>query len=501
MLYEHRHQIIDIKDQLEQLVEKQANSVESLAIEQKKISREIQSELDLAKEHIRDMVVAGDDANYAKIGELIQEAGATYNFPKMIQDWQESDDKNRAARQELVSQHGRRSEVTARIQKLEAEISETDEALSEMQPEIEAFEETTTKIEAHNKKYPKLPIEEGMHDNYEKFGFWRWVGYVTLVNRAPHSAYKALGDYTENYGDYYKDSRDIATLRKNEDVRSSELEAMTSQLNAEKAIMANMDALDSSYKGPDGIAAKISKRVYDFMRTDDDYADILYDKSGLDSARQASLRIAKAEAMSVLKDRLDPFLSNAEETLEELKQGLRSIPEIPADVEDKHVDFDLDNLVRDVTRGAANTRKIVLSAQKSRIDMDEFVPTEDQDFAAVKIALAGKKDRGYLDNAVSVNFVNLGRNIGHVVSEYRAEQRLIEQERIAAAQARADRLRESREISASFRERRIERSAKTAFTPAANRVTNNHAAGKRERTRITSVQAGTSGISGNRRRR
>lgn len=493
MFFGSGYRIQEIKNTLEELTETQRNSVRNLRAEIEKIDNEASAQIRMAREHISDMVILGDDANYAQLGVLIREAGASYNFPELIAQWREEDKDNRAEHESLVQQHGTQSEVRQRIAGLKADISIVTEALSEMNPEIEAFDEATDKIAAHNQKYPKLEISEGMHDNYENWNFLRWLGYYTFIYRAPHSAYLAIGDYTKQYGDYYEDARDVSKLRANAAAREGELAELNTKHDAESAIDDRMSTLNRLFRGPGGIAGEIRQRIYDFMRTDDDYADILYDKSGNDAAKSAALCLAKADALKALKETMTPFLNNARETARDLDQPMNTLNRVPYAVQNDRVSFDLDTLVSDVRNASRQTRDVEHSAQAARIDMDEFKPSRQQDYASIKRDLAGQAQRGYFDNHLSLNFVSLERAVRRAVDEYEEEQRRIREAERRAEEARREALRESFEAAAKVRARR-ERSAST-------RMSQSSIGGGRTRTRTTSVSAGTSGISGSRRRR
>lgn len=488
MFFGYGPQIDEIEDALKELKSNQESEITALETEIQQIKKAADEQLRQAKSHIRDMVILGDDENYAKLGKTIREAGATYNFPELIAGWRDEDTANRAEKEKLVQTHGSQADVRARMAALKGEIDVINEALGEMGPEIEAFDEATGKIAAHNEKYPKLAISEGMHDSYEDFSFWRWLGYYTFINRAPHSAYLAIGDYTAQYGDYYEDARDIAKLRANESEQQQVLADLTEKFNAESAIDNHMSHLDRAYKGPEGIGREIRERILNFMRTDDDYADILFDRSKMPAARAAALCLAKIDVLEKLHRTVAPYLKNAKETRDDLESPLRKINSVPFAVENDRVDFDLDRLVREVSNAADETNQAQQDAEKARLEIIGFEPRGHETYHDVKRALDKALDMGYHDNALSLNFIDLNNKIGRAVDRYEDEQRRKREAERAAAQARREALRDSFDTASKVRTRRESRS----FAPAAT---------TRTRTRTTSVSAGTKGISGSRGRR
>lgn len=476
--------IRSIHTNLEALIEDQGVIVKSLSAEVAKINTAAQEKLNEARRLVREMIPTGDDAVYAEITDTVRQAGAQYDFPAMVAAWREEDTKNRDEKAALIAQRGTRAQVASKEAVVREELSVMTEALGDIGPEITMFDETTAKIEQHNQKYPKVQITEGSHDDYENWKFWRWVGYYTFINRAPHHAYLTIGDYTKKYGDYYEDARDIAKLRENQERLNTEAAAKQAELATITGIGQRMDTLDSTYRGPEKIADEVRSRVYDFLLKDDDFTDILFDKSGSAVGRAAALCVAQAQALGSLKTQFSVYHKHAVNTRESLNAPMDVLSGALYNVGSNSIWYDLSETERALDIAGKRSREAVREGQAIREAITAYTPVTGYSYRASLSDLVGKTAMTTQSNAQSFDFSGLERKVREEVREYEEEQERQRRAREAAAAAAAAAARAAQREANEAAERLRSRRASTTFNNAGSP------------SRSTSVSMGSTGLSG-----
>ncbi len=496
--------IRSLHNSLENLIEGQAATVKTLSAEMAKLSSAAHDKLTEARENIKTLIPADDDATFAQIGALVQQAGGKYDFPAMVATWRAEDAQNRAENKDLIAQWGDRKVVAQKTAVAQEELGIITEALGHVAPEIDAFDETTNRIAAHNAKYPKLQISEGPHDNYEEWRFWRWVGYYTFINRAPHHAYLAIGDYTKKYGDYYEDAADIAKLRENQEKLTVQQAEKQTELATITAIGERMDTLERTFKGPLGIVSEIRSRVYNFLTSDDDFTDILYNGQSHPAARQAALCVGQSQTLEMVKANLSHYHQHAANTLTSLKAPMDTLQSALHNVGSETVWFDIAQIENNLDAAARLSRQAAREAQNRREEIITFTPEAQETYRATLGRLIAKTPLETEQNGLSFDFSSLERKVRDAVEEYEAEQRRQREAREAAARALREQQRAAREAADRMRERRETRTSSITFNNSASRSSSSSVSrgssglGSRS-TPSTSVSSGTRGLSGRRR--
>lgn len=476
--------IRSIHTTLEALIEDQTVIVKSLSAEMAKVNTAAQEKLNEARRYVKEMIPTGNDAVYAEITDAVRQAGAQYDFPSMVAAWREEDVKNRDEKAALIAQWGTRAQVASKEAVAREELGIMTEALGDIAPEITMFDATTAKIEQHNQKYPKVQITEASHDDYEDWRFWRWVGYYTFINRAPHHAYLTIGDYTKKYGDYYEDARDIAKLRENQERLTNEAAAKKTELDTITGIGNRMDTLDATYRGPEKIADEVRSRVYDFLLKDDDFTDILFDRSGSTIGRAAALCVAQAQALGSLKNQLAVYHKHAVNTKDSLNAPMDVLSGALFNVGSNTIWYDLTEVENALATVGKRSRDAVREAQSIREEITGYTPVSGYTYRAALSDLVGKTAMTTHSNAQSFDFSGLERKVREEIREYEEEQERQRRAREAAAAAAAAAARAAQREAAEAAERIRSRHTTTTFNNAGSP------------SRSTGVSMGTTGLSG-----
>ena len=307
------------------------SEIQSIRAEKGVTSRELEAA-------VKALVPAGDMQRYQELTKASQEAGATFDCAALVEEWAQKDEENRQERAALEGRWGTRHDVEQTEAVRKEQLAAVTQALDETVTEIDAFDETTAKIEAHNTKYPKSAITEENHDGYETTSLWKRIGYYLWFNRGPHDAYLAIGEYTKEFDvDYYEQANEIKAMRDNRPVLEQKKADAQASYDEIDTVGKRMDELDNSYRGPDGIARGIRSMISDFLVQDDDFAIILNDHLKVREATDAALCVAKIRVFEDMANKLVRPYKNAKGTLGDLSEPLKTLgPETGEYLADLH---------------------------------------------------------------------------------------------------------------------------------------------------------------------
>ena len=463
-----------IHSDLNALIEIQESVINAFSSEMHKIQADKNSALQEIQKHVKDLLPAGNDDRYAELTRAIQEAGGNYDFTKTVSEWTVQDSKNRDERASIESRWGTRHEVENAYATRKAQLNTTQNALSQTSSGIESFDETTQKIEDHNKKYPDAQITEENHDGYESTNMWRWLGYYTFINRGPHHAYLAIGDYTKQHGDYYEIANDVAKMRNDQKLLESKQELELKAYNEVSAVVQRMNQLDNSYRGPEGIARDIRKIVADFLTKDDDFAAILFDKVGIPEATKAGLEVAKIRTLDVLKEDLNRHFKNAKATKDDLERSMSVINDALGRVGNESIYFDISHVESRVNEAARLSRACINESQRAREAIEKYSPTSQTRYYDAERILRTAAQLNVRGNNLDLDFSDLERKVRNEVNDYEAEQARLRAIAAAAAEAERLRLQEAAERAERARTRAESQSSiNSSFTSSSGGFTEN----------------------------
>lgn len=410
------------------------------------------------------LVITGNNDRYAELSHAAQSASKKYDFTATVQEWTRQDTANRAEKAGLEKEWGSKSAVQQKSSTLGAAIGEIATALSHISPELDKFDHTMKAIDGHNAKYPKSPITEANHDDFEKFKFGRWCMWVLKFgNHAPQKAYKIISAYDKLYGDLYEDARTVETHRANEKRLEAEQAEKQAAKNELDGVARHMNTLDSAYRGPEGIAQSIRGTVASLILNDVGFAQALLNDVKTPEAVTAVTAGAKARNLAELEASLTAPYKHADATLDALRDPISELSRGNNVVGSDTVRFDMDGLENSVAQAAKLTRSVALSAAASVEAVGQYRAPEGASLATIEKTLSGFTTINIPNNRLDLDFYSLKSSVNGAVRAYEAEQERLEQIRIAAALE----LDRQRRAAAAEREAAEER-RREASTPTFN---------------------------------
>lgn len=455
-------------------------NISSLVQEQERVVSSLGSEIshvetarDAAKQAVatatKALVVTGDDERYAALTRALQAAGGKYNFTATVQDWTKQDAVNRQEKAELETKWGSLKDVSQKSSALGNEISEIAIALNQISPELEKFDHTIRAIDTHNKKYPKAPITEENHDDFEKFKFGRWCMHVvTFGHHAPYKAYQIISAYDKEYGDLYEDAKSVAANRENErQLKETKSTKQVSKGDLDRVVQ-RINTLDNSYRGPEGIARSIRGTVSEQVMSNKAFSQALLNEVTVAAALDAVVAGAQFRSYALLDSTLATPYNYATATLESLQDPLDELSRANNVVGDESVHFDVSGLEGQLDNAARMTRNIILSAATAREAMAHYHAAEDASLATIEQDLARLANIETPNNRLEFDFYSLKNAVNNEVRAYEAEQERLEQIRLAAIAAAEE--QRQRELAAARRAAAEEEERIAATSRSSNEI-------------------------------
>lgn len=445
--------IRDVHAELNQLVGVQSAAVDSLASAVKNIQTDRSSAQRLLKSGVNALVIADDAGRYSALTRAAEGTGT--NFDQIVADWTQQDIDNRKERQDLGEKWGSRQDVAGKEHEFKSNVDLHDEALQKVSPEIRQFDETTSAIRAHNEKYAKRPsaqITRENHDGFETLGgglkgikgffkaTWRLmqaaVGFL-----GPWRAYRIMSKYNKQYGDYFEDAADIASLRENEKKLKADRADLYAQYSHYHGIGSRMDTLDGSYKGPEGIARGVRQIAESLAWKSDKFVDGLLTEIPGAAAQATALGKAKEAVLEVLESKTAKQLSAAEATYNKLKETAKYVGNALDTVGGEYINYSLENVKTEVATASRLSRSNAATANTASDSIDEYTAPANASRLQMVDAVATFGTVRLGDNELQISFTNLRNAVDTKVEEYEAEQRRLaaiaaEKARKAAEEAR-----------------------------------------------------------------
>lgn len=388
----------------------------------------------LLKGAVEKLVPADDDARYAELTTVLSGFGSDFDFTARVKQWRAEDKDNRAEYRNLEGRWGKRDNLKHETNAVKEELELAKTALASITPQIQKFDETTKKIQQHNENYPKSQITEESHDSYEKFGFWRFMGWLTFINRGPHKAYQVINDYTKKYGDFYEDARDIHYLRADEKAlldKSAQQQQNHAELNG---ALQRMDALNAGLHGPEKMAANIRTLIAKTLVEKPAAAAALMNALPEDAnVATAVSEATKIYAYSALSSALYLKQSAAKSAHSDLVDGAQDITYALGTVGQRIVQFDTHTLDDIFNRSARTSKEVARTITIASDTLEEYKAKPGTTYNALfdhitSVAQEAASWANSRDNKLEVDFGRLKSQVRHHINVYNEEQRLIEQE-------------------------------------------------------------------------
>ena len=400
----------DIADEVAELIRKQTGIVESLETTLKKIENELEVSRNEIWTSIEKTVRAGDSRRYEELAAAAKKAGAEFDCAKIARDWTIEDNANRDEKKRQVQAWGERNDQVARSASESQTLAVMKEALGAVAGQIAAFDSQKDVILAHNAKYPEHEITLEKKDNFaqgssvgQKFKFYTGLG------SGQHSAKIALDTFEENTGHNYFDYVEaVNQLRTVHDELEAKVKEQADASRKATEAKDKVEQLDLDYKGPEGIAHKIRKMIFDFTMEDDKFAASLYDNTASENAHDAAIGIAKHRVFAVLKQSVEQQADFAEQTLDALEVPVGMLEDAKGDLSGRLIDYDCKSIVEAVTASVEIARSAIRKAEATIRKVETFTPTDGKDFAAMQDTLKVLSRLELSGSALAVDFGALG---------------------------------------------------------------------------------------------
>jgi hypothetical protein len=274
------------------------------------------------------------------------------------------------------------------------------------------------------------------------------VGWPFGAWGGEYNAYRVINGYTKQYGDYYESATIIAKQRKNEEKLEGDKADKTNTYNELSGICNRMDHLDSSYKGPNGIAEGIRSAIIAALGGNRGLGQSLINETKTVEATNATLGLEKLLA-------LEPVGKIAAGQLEQAKATLRDLVDVQEDLQgavdrvgSQTVNYDLDTLSRKVGAAAKTSRRTASAVSEASDAIDAYQVQQGATQSGMADALKSKGAVEYTSNALSLDFGGLKTAVYHEVKEYEAEQERLRQ--IELARQRAAEAKRQAELQETF---------------------------------------------------
>lgn len=439
--------IRNIQSTLSSLVDAQSAAVSTLSSALENVRTDKNTADRSLQSNVQALVIVDDKERYAALTQASQSAGAGkgHDYTQIVADWTQQDFQNRKERKELDEKWESRQVVALAAAELKEEIDIVRSALGDIRPEIDAFDETTTKIKEHNERYkdnPKAVITEENHDGFEKFRllpFVKWlVGWPFGKWGGEHNAYRAIGKYTKQYGDYYEKATLISSMRKNEE--KLEVDRQKKQVRYEElsAVVNRMDTLDRSYRGSEGIAKGIRSLVKSLLNESALFGSSLISSVKGEAAQDAALAAAKIRKLGKIEDVAEEQLSNARKTLEQVKDPAEYLEGALYKVGGKNIFFDTNGAETSIGSAVRKSRNSAREINGASDGIDGYSATRGEGLAAMEKDLDRLGNIKVESNKLSLDFSGLKISVKSAVDAYDREQAEIARLAREAAKRAAD---------------------------------------------------------------
>lgn len=439
--------IRNIQSTLSSLVDAQTAAVSTLSSALKNVRTDKNTAERSLQSNVQALVIVGDKERYDALTKASQDAGAGkgHDYTQVVADWTQQDAQNRRERKELDEKWESRQTVALAAAELKEEIDIVRSALGDIRPEIDAFDETTAKIKEHNERYkgnPKAIITEENHDGFEKFRllpFVKWlVGWPFGKWGGEHNAYRAIGKYTKQYGDYYEKATLISSMRKNEE--KLEVDRQKKQVRYEElsAVVNRMDTLDRSHRGSEGIASGVRSLVKSLLNESALFGSSLINSVKGEAAQGAALAAAKIRRLNKIEDVAKVQLSNAEKTLEQVKDPSEYLSGVLHKVGGKTLYFDTSGVEISIGSAVRKSRNAAREINSASDGIDDYTATRGDGLAAMEKDLERLGDIEVESNKLSLDFSPLKDSVKSAVDAYDREQAEIARLAREAAKKAAD---------------------------------------------------------------
>lgn len=405
----------------------------------------------LLKSAVDRLVPTDNDARYAELSAALSGFGPEFDFTARVKQWRAMDKDNRTEYRNLEGRWGQHERLKIETGALREELEDAKTALERITPQIHKFDETTKKIQEHNAAYPKAQITEENHDGYEKFGFWRFMGWLTFLNRGPHKAYQVINDYTKKYGDFYEDARDIHHLRDEEKTLLDKTARQEKDHAAHSGALQQMDRLNASLRGPEKMAADIRAVIVKMVVEKPAFADALLSAMPQDdNAVTAVTEATKIYAYGALSSALYLKQSAAKSAHGALVSGAEDITYALGKVSGKIVQFDTHSLDEVFNKSARTSKEVARTITIASDSLEEYKAKPGTAYNALfdhitGIAQEAASWANNRDNKLHLDFSSLQSQVRRHVNVYNEEQRLreLELQRERRHQQELQRLRNS----------------------------------------------------------
>lgn len=435
--------IREIQEKLQELASAQASAVQSLQSAVDNVRTDKTAASRLLESNVNALVIVDDKDRYVALTSAAQKAGAgpAHDYTAVVAEWTQQDAANRAERKQLEEKWGPRQQVHEAAVALKEEIDITRSALGDLRPEIEAFDATTAKIKAHNEKYkgdPKAVITGENHDGFEKFRLWPFVkwaaGWLFGKWGGEHNAYRAIGSYTRQYGDYYEKAALISGMRRNEEKLEKDRQQKQARYEELSAVVNRMSSLDSTYLGSEGIARGIRGRVHGLFLESVQFGANVMDEVKGGNAQDAALAAAKIRRLAKLAQTAEKQHRNADTTLGQLRTPSEYLEKSLPKVGDERIFFDMNGVETSIGAAIRAARNTVREINSASDGMDEYKAAPGTGLAAMEKALDGLGSVEIKDNALGIDFSDLTASVKKAVKAYDDEQERLERLRREAAE-------------------------------------------------------------------
>jgi hypothetical protein len=243
-----------------------------------------------------------------------------------------------------------------------------------------------------------------------------------------------MSKYNKQYGDYFEDAADIASLRENEKKLKADRADLYAQYSHYHGIGSRMDTLDGSYKGPEGIARGVRQIAEALAWKSDKFIDGLLTEIPGAAAQATALGKAKEAVLEVLESKTAKQLSAAEATYNKLKETAKYVGNALDTVGGEYINYSLENVKAEVATASRLSRSNAATANTASDTVDEYKAPANASRLQMVDAVTGIGSVRMNDNELQVSFTNLRNAVDTKVEEYEAEQRRLAA--IAAEKAR-----------------------------------------------------------------
>lgn len=323
------------------------------------------------RNEINALIVMDDDTMYAALTRAAQAAGSARDFVKLAQETRAADATNRREFGELTEQWGAQQTIFESIQKNERELRHLKPMLAKITEQIEDHARAARDIDRHNIDYPNAKITAEDHDRYESFSLLSWMKFW---DRGPHHAYKVLGEYTRQHGDYFENAGKIPALEESGKEHAGQIAAREKTLALHSSIHRQMSSLQSNYTGPEKLCRDIRSAVVSLLEQNkNDFASKLLIQTG-GKAHHAVIAFVKNKSFGRMETDLDlqqKRLGRINEVMNQIETRLKKAENLKPN---KWVSFDAEDEIRAVRRIVQQNSEIVHAAEMTRRAVSAFRP-------------------------------------------------------------------------------------------------------------------------------